>query len=175
MPDDINSDSPCETLVLSERPTFRWNEVPGASYYLVSLMDGSKICWEQKVRGTEIVYSGNVPLEQGVSYSLIIKSVNDFSSKSDLGKPDLNVLRENLFEKAGELENASGAIETNLLEQNVMKVLEVQTTVNTIEEQKVVSFFVCPSGSCTTADGRPGIWTFSRSNGGCFCRPTVGG
>ena len=31
MPDDINSDSPCETLVLSERPTFRWNEVPGAS------------------------------------------------------------------------------------------------------------------------------------------------
>ena len=172
MPDDINSDSPCETLVLSERPTFRWNEVPGASSYLVSLMDGSKICWQQKVRGTEVVYSGNAPLEQGVFYSLEIKSVNDFSSKSALGKPDLNVLSEDRSNKAGELENASDAIETNLLEQDVM--LKVQTAVHTTVEQTVVNFFSCPSGPCYTVDGQPGIWTSSRS-GRCFCSPNVGG
>lgn len=174
MLDELNSDSPCETLVLSEKPTFRWNEVPGASSYLVSLMDGSKICWEQKVTGTEIVYSGNAPLEQGVSYSLVIKSINDCSSESDLSKPDLSVLSEARFKKADELENVSDATKTNLLEQDVMEVLDVQTAVNTIGEQTVVHFFSCPSGFCTTPNGKPGIWTFSMLHG-CFCRPTMGG
>ncbi len=103
MPDDIKSEpvangnsskiidivSPRKTLVLSERPTFRWNEVPGASSYSVSLMDGSETYWQQEVRGTEIVYPGNPPLKQGVSYSLVIKSDNDFSSESHLDKSEL--------------------------------------------------------------------------------------
>lgn len=81
--------SPRRTLVLSERPTFRWNEVPGASFYLVSLMDGSEIYWHEKVSELEIVYPGNPPLKRGVSYSLVIKSDNNFSSESILDKPEL--------------------------------------------------------------------------------------
>lgn len=153
MPDDVNSDSPCETLVLSERPTFRWNEVPGASSYLVSLMDGSKICWEQKVRGTEVVYSGNAPLEQGVYYSLVIKPVNDFSSESDLDKPE---------SKFNSL--ASGSVQ------------KIEDRVDSLLKSQTVSVVYCPEGeNCTTDERQPGIWTFNRFTRRCVCRRVGGG
>ena len=153
MPDDIESDSPPETLVLSERPTFRWNEVPGASSYLVSLMDGSKICWEQKVRGTEVVYSGNAPLEQGVYYSLVIKSINDFSSESDLVKPDLK------FNPP-----ASGSVQ------------RIESRINSVLKSQTVSFVFCPQGEdCITDEGQPGIWTYNPFTRKCRCRRVGGG
>jgi len=153
MSDDINSDSPCETLVLSEKPTFCWNEVAGANSYLLSLMDGSKICWEQKVEGTEIVYSGNSPLKQGVSYSLVIKPINDFSSESDLVKPDLK------FNPP-----ASGSVQ------------RIESRRNSLVKSQTVSIVYCPRGEdCITDEGQPGIWTFNQFTRICSCRQVVGG
>lgn len=283
MPDDIKSEptangdslkiidiiTPWRTFVLSKRPTIRWNEVPGANDYLVSLMDGSETYWQQEVSGTEIVYPGNPPLKQGVSYSLAIKSNNDFSSESDLDRPEfkfklldpisaqkiefrieeirklelepevealvlttlyieyglnakaietleklivdgnqnfvvyrtlaeiyqhigLNVLSKALSKTILELESASDAMNTDLLEQKVIKVLELQSAINTSTERKRANlvereinieametasqqFVLCAVGQpCSTPTVPSGVWTYSARRG-CYCSPVVGG
>ncbi len=152
MPDDIKSDSPRKTLtlVLSERPTFRWDEVPGASYYLVSLMAGSETYWEERVSRTEIVCPGDKPLKQGVFYSLVIKSDNDFSSESALDKPEL---------KFNPL--ASGSVQ------------KIESRIDSPLKSQTVSFVFCPrGGACITASGLPGTWAFSFQKG-CFCLENI--
>ncbi|KJH71785.1 tetratricopeptide repeat protein [Aliterella atlantica] len=80
---NIEALCPRRTLLLSE-PTIRWNEVPEANYYIVRLLKGSEIYWQQQVSETEIVYPSNPPLEPGVIYSLAIESDNNFESASVL-------------------------------------------------------------------------------------------
>ncbi len=75
--------SPRRTLILDRQPTFRWNAVPGASYYTVGLSTSAGVIWQQKVGETEIVYPGEPPLEPGKLYSLTIKADTGTSSQDE--------------------------------------------------------------------------------------------
>jgi hypothetical protein len=67
----------------------RWNAVPGASRYTVSLIvDEEDVLWETQVEGTEVVYSGESPLESGVDYLLMVEADTGASSLDD-DSPDL--------------------------------------------------------------------------------------
>lgn len=76
--------TPRKTLLLDDKPTIHWNGVPGATSYLVTVMKGKEVHWQQQVSATEVVYPGDSPLELGVIYSLLIESDNGFSSGNDL-------------------------------------------------------------------------------------------
>lgn len=253
--------SPRGTLLLSKAPTIRWHQVTDASYYVVSLMNGSEICWQQKVSGIEIVYPGNPPLEPGVLYSLTVESDNNFISASALDAklgfklldsisaqevksrtqqikhlklaPEveafvltnlylkyglnaeaietlekviadgtqtfvvyrtlselyqhigLNILSEERSKTAQELEFTTNATATELLEQQVTKVLEQQAITNiptelaaNFLEQKATieavpgsqQFLICAVGQpCTTSAGKTGVWAYIPGIG-CICR-----
>jgi hypothetical protein len=66
----------------------RWNAVPGASRYAVSLIGDEDVLWKTQVEGTEVVYSGESPLESGVDYLLMIEADTGASSLED-DSPDL--------------------------------------------------------------------------------------
>ena len=68
------------TLILDRQPTFRWNSVPEASYYTISLRSSAGLIWQQKVSEKEIVYPGEPSLEPGELYSLTIESDTGSSS-----------------------------------------------------------------------------------------------
>ena len=80
--------SPRCTLVLNPLPTLRWNAVPGANSYSVSLIDEDDVLWETIVRETEVVYSGEPSLESGIDYLLIIQADTGASSQEE-DLPDL--------------------------------------------------------------------------------------
>ena len=76
--------SPRHTLLLSDRPTFQWNSVPGATHYTVRLMGKKGLVWEQtKVQTTTIRYGGQPSLEAGQRYSLIVIAYPGKSSMLD--------------------------------------------------------------------------------------------
>lgn len=59
--------TPSHTWLLSDKPKFRWQPVPGATNYVVRL-SGPWIKWEQEVSATSVVYPGNPrlkPQEEG--------------------------------------------------------------------------------------------------------------
>ena len=69
--------SPRNTHVLSDRPLFRWNAVPGADKYTVQLIaEGSEPIWQMETDKTEIEYPGEPVLQPGVDYWLTIKTDN---------------------------------------------------------------------------------------------------
>lgn len=72
--------SPRHTLLLNEVPTLRWNKVPDANSYVVRIMKGSEIHWQEEVSGTEVVYPGVPPLEPEVDYLLTVETDNGKSS-----------------------------------------------------------------------------------------------
>lgn len=81
--------SPRRTKLLNSLPMLRWNAVPGASRYTVSLIvDEEDVLWETQVEGTEVVYSGESPLESGVDYLLMVEADMGASSLED-DSPDL--------------------------------------------------------------------------------------
>jgi hypothetical protein len=80
--------SPRRTKVLNSLPMLRWNAAPGASRYTVSLIADEEVLWETQVEGTEVVYSGESPLESGVDYLLEIETDTGASSQ-DEKSPDL--------------------------------------------------------------------------------------
>lgn len=81
--------SPRRTKLLNPLPTLRWNAVPGASRYAVRLIvDEEDVLWETQVERTEVVYSGESPLESGVDYLLMIEANTGASSLED-DSPDL--------------------------------------------------------------------------------------
>lgn len=88
--------SPRRTLLLNPLPKLRWNAVPGASRYAVSLIGDEEVIWETLVRETEVVYSGEPPLEPGGVYLLSIKADTGVSSQEE-ASPDLgfSLLEEN--------------------------------------------------------------------------------
>ena len=68
--------SPRDTALLTAQPTIRWEEVPGASGYTVTLEQGEVIWGPMEVAGTEIVYSGDAPLDAVSSYKLTVMADN---------------------------------------------------------------------------------------------------
>lgn len=80
--------SPRRTLLLNSLPMLHWNAVPGASRYTVSLMGDEDVLWETEVKGTEVRYSGELPLESGVDYLLVIQADTGASSQEE-ELPDL--------------------------------------------------------------------------------------
>ncbi len=80
--------SPRRTKSLNSLPMLRWNAVPGASRYTVSLIVDEDVLWETQVEGTEVVYSGESPLESGVDYLLMVEADTGASSLED-DSPDL--------------------------------------------------------------------------------------
>ncbi|MDJ0595972.1 MAG: hypothetical protein QNJ72_39325 [Pleurocapsa sp. MO_226.B13] len=75
--------SPRRTLILDRQPTFRWNAVPEASNYTISLSTSAEVIWQQKVSETEIVYPGEPLLGPGKLYSLTIKADTGTSSQDE--------------------------------------------------------------------------------------------
>lgn len=76
--------SPRYTFVSDEHPTFRWNAVEGASFYLVRLQ-GPGIDWQTETRSNQIAYSGSTPLQPGVKYLVTVEADNGASSLEDGG------------------------------------------------------------------------------------------
>ncbi len=91
--DDVNPRipyiiSPRRTLLLTDKPTLRWNAVPGALSYTVSVISDEDVIWEEEVSETEVVYPGEPPLEPGVDYLLIVDADMGASSQEEK-LPDL--------------------------------------------------------------------------------------
>ncbi|MEI2577534.1 tetratricopeptide repeat protein [Scytonema sp. PRP1] len=68
--------SPRRTLLLTDKPRLRWNQVLGVKSYDVSLQKGDSVVWQTKVNTNEIVYPGKPELEPGGEYLLIVKADN---------------------------------------------------------------------------------------------------
>jgi hypothetical protein len=67
----------------------RWNAVPGASRYTVSLItDEGYVFWQTQVEGTEVVYSGESPLESGVDYLLKIEIETEIETDTGASSQD---------------------------------------------------------------------------------------
>lgn len=78
---------PRKTVLLNDRPTLRWNAVPGATNYTVRVK-GNGVDWEIETDDTETVYPGNPPLQPGTTYILVVEADNGKSSQ-DEGVPGL--------------------------------------------------------------------------------------
>ena len=88
--------SPRHTFVLNPLPTLCWNAVPGANRYTVSLIGNEDVLWEKEVSETEVVYSGEPPLESGVEYLLFVKAhMGASSQEEDLPNLGFSLLDDN--------------------------------------------------------------------------------
>jgi hypothetical protein len=110
--------SPRRTLLLNPLPTLRWNAVPGALSYSVSLIGDEDVIWEEQVSETEVVYPGEPPLEPGVDYLLIVDADTGASSQEEefpslgfslLDETEATVVRDSLKQLAS-LELADEAL-----------------------------------------------------------------
>ena len=140
--------SPRDTKIRELRPTFKWNSVEGAERYTVRIIGTtSDVNWTTETSATEIVYSGESPLQPGSYYWLIVRSDNGFLSNSE-GVFGFRLLDEEqeeaLSEDIDELSNKQLEEEANALvlahtyyseglEKDAIEVLEA-----TIEEGKAL-------------------------------------
>ena len=113
--------SPRKTYLINKKPTIHWNKVPDATSYVVSIMNGSEVHWQQEeVVGTEIVYPGEPLLNSGVLYSIKIESNNNFSSESVSSEPGWGFrmldeeLSQNLQNAIADVEQKSAGEESDL-------------------------------------------------------------
>ena len=83
--------TPRETNIITNRPSLRWNAVPGATNYTIKI-DG--VNWETQTNKTEIVYPGEPPLEAGRRYRVTIEADNGASSRRDDENVGFRVLDE---------------------------------------------------------------------------------
>lgn len=95
--------SPRRTLVLNPLPTLKWNVVPGASRYTLSLLADEDVIWQTQLRETLAVYPGEPPLESDVDYLLMIEA-NTGASSQEENLPDLGfgLLGENEAQRVSE-------------------------------------------------------------------------
>ncbi len=77
--------SPRNSILLTNKPTFRWNGVKGATKYFVELSNGNQVIWVSQVSNNEVVYDGDRTLETGVFYALRITTDTGASSAQDKG------------------------------------------------------------------------------------------
>ncbi|MBW4627649.1 MAG: hypothetical protein KME49_19620 [Brasilonema octagenarum HA4186-MV1] len=68
--------SPRRTLLLTDKPKLRWNQVLGVKSYDVSLQKAGSVLWQTKVSTNQVVYPGEPRLETGVEYLLNVKADN---------------------------------------------------------------------------------------------------
>ena len=69
--------SPFATLVKSDRPTFRWTELSGATSYTVSVFDAALNLIRTSEPLTETQWSMPEPLEAGIVYTWTVTAVKD--------------------------------------------------------------------------------------------------
>ena len=71
--------TPRRSKLLNNRPLIRWQSVPGATSYTLKVRDvkASKVVWETKIEGTEVVYGGEQTLQENTSYRLIVEAEID--------------------------------------------------------------------------------------------------
>ncbi|MEQ8970743.1 MAG: tetratricopeptide repeat protein [Coleofasciculus sp. C1-SOL-03] len=77
--------TPRRTAILTDKPLLRWNGIPEAHHYTVTL-EGDGIEWTTQVRDTQITYPGEPPLQPGGDYMLIIEAD---TGESSLDEPPL--------------------------------------------------------------------------------------
>ncbi len=95
--------SPRLTFLLNTKHVIRWNEVLGVKDYLVRITKDSEVIWEERVNGTEIVYSGEHPLEPGAAYVPTVEADNSTSSGSDETPLAFQIISENIAEEVREV------------------------------------------------------------------------
>ncbi|MGK7908502.1 MAG: tetratricopeptide repeat protein [Synechococcus sp.] len=77
---------PRMTYVFRERPTFRWNGVPGATRYTVRLLGPGGVEWQSEVSSTEVSYPDDAPpLNWATKYLVAVEATNGSSSLDDSG------------------------------------------------------------------------------------------
>jgi hypothetical protein len=77
--------SPRRTKLLNNKPTLRWNPVPGANSYTVSV-EGEDANWTTRVNDTQVIYGGE-PLKPGGYYLLIVETNTGASSLDEPVRP----------------------------------------------------------------------------------------
>ncbi|MEQ9483314.1 tetratricopeptide repeat protein [Coleofasciculus sp. F4-SAH-05] len=77
--------SPRRTAIITDKPLLRWNSIPQAQHYTVTL-EGEGIEWTTQVSDTQILYPGEPPLQPGGDYLLIIEAD---TGESSLDEPPL--------------------------------------------------------------------------------------
>ena len=85
--------SPRKTSLLNDKPTLRWNPVPGANRYRVGVRGGG-VNWQVSVSETAVVYPGKAPLKPGVTYLLSVEA-DDGGRSLEEGVADFSLLDEN--------------------------------------------------------------------------------
>jgi hypothetical protein len=73
---------PRATSILTNQPLLRWHAPENASYYTV-IIRSDDFWWETQTDKAEIVYSGDQPLEPGISYKLVVEADNGHSSSEE--------------------------------------------------------------------------------------------
>jgi len=81
---------PRNTSLLNQQPKLRWHEVEGVSSYTVKVI-GPGVNWSQETSATEVVYSGEKPLQPMSRYWLIV-TTNQGNSSSSEGVIGFNIL-----------------------------------------------------------------------------------
>ncbi|MDZ8185776.1 MAG: tetratricopeptide repeat protein [Nostoc sp. ChiSLP02] len=81
--------TPRHTLLLSSTPTFRWNAIPKATQYTVTLQSPTGVVWQKQVKNNSVVYPGLPRLQSGTNYSLVIKA-NTGKTSQDEGTSNLD-------------------------------------------------------------------------------------
>ncbi|WP_013323569.1 tetratricopeptide repeat protein [Gloeothece verrucosa] len=76
--------SPRNTALLNDRPLLRWNGVAGATNYIVQIQGGD-LDWKTQNSNTEIVYSGQQPLQKGMRYLVVVTTDKGTSSEEEQG------------------------------------------------------------------------------------------
>ncbi|MEC4881598.1 MAG: tetratricopeptide repeat protein [Scytonema sp. PMC 1070.18] len=79
--------TPRQTLILSDKPTFRWKQVLGTKSYEVKLQKGDTVVWQTKTDSIEVVYPGKPKLEPGIEYLLVVTADNNKSSTEEEPQP----------------------------------------------------------------------------------------
>ncbi|MBD2165907.1 hypothetical protein H6G04_16035 [Calothrix membranacea FACHB-236] len=74
--------SPRDTAILSDKPTLRWNAVKGATSYKVTLR-GPGVNWTTNVKQSEVVFSGQEPLQPGSRYRVVVTADNGATSERE--------------------------------------------------------------------------------------------
>lgn len=72
--------SPRNTIILEDKLTLRWQAVEGARSYQVEVKGGG-INWTTQVDQTEVIYSGNEPLQPDTRYRVMITADNGKSTR----------------------------------------------------------------------------------------------
>ncbi len=64
--------SPRYTKLLNAQPSLRWQEVPGANSYTVTVEEGGQVVWQTEVSQTQVVYAGEQSLQSGKEYLITV-------------------------------------------------------------------------------------------------------